>query len=62
MEQTTLRKIRKLVGPITEHPFEIQWAIELMHAHFGEKLSVPDLAKKVNCSESHFTRLFKQER
>jgi AraC-like DNA-binding protein len=41
--------------------FEIQRAIELMHTHFGEKLSVPLLAKKVNCSESHFSRLFKQE-
>lgn len=41
--------------------FEIQRAIELMHAHFGEKLSVPQLAKKVHCSESHFSRLFKQE-
>jgi transcriptional regulator GlxA family with amidase domain len=61
MEQTTLRQIRKLVGPITEHHFEIQRAVELMHAHFGEKLSVPDLAKNVNCSESYFSRLFKQE-
>jgi AraC-like DNA-binding protein len=41
--------------------FEIQRAIELMHAHYGEKLSVSQLAKKVNCSESHFSRLFKRE-
>lgn len=41
--------------------FEIQRAIELMHTHFGEKLSIPLLAKKVNCSESHFSILFKQE-
>ncbi len=41
--------------------FEIQRAIEMMHAHFGEKLSIPQLAMKVNCSGSHFSRLFKQE-
>jgi len=40
---------------------EIQRAIEIMHAKFGEKISVPMLARKVNCSESHFSRLFKQE-
>lgn len=40
---------------------EIQSAIQIMHAHFGEKLSVSQLANKVNCSDSHFSRLFKQE-
>lgn len=40
---------------------EIQRAIEIMHARFGERLTVSVLARNVNCSESHFSRLFKQE-
>ena len=41
--------------------YEIQNAVELMHAHYGEKISVSSLACKANRSESHFARLFKQE-
>jgi AraC family transcriptional regulator len=41
--------------------FEIQQAVELMHARFGEKLSVSSLARSVHQSESHFGRIFKQE-
>jgi len=41
--------------------FEIQRAIEIMNAHYGEKISIPFLAEKVNRSETHFSRLFKQE-
>jgi AraC family transcriptional regulator len=40
---------------------EVQRAIELMHARYGESLSVSQLARAVHRSESHSSRLFKVE-
>lgn len=36
-------------------------AIEYCNAHYGEKISVSDLAMVANCSESHFSRIFREE-
>lgn len=45
---------------ITER-FEIEGVIEYMHQNYGQKLTVKKLARTVNMSESHFTRVFKKE-
>ncbi|MHC1685168.1 MAG: AraC family transcriptional regulator [Clostridiaceae bacterium] len=39
----------------------IEKVLEYMQQNFGEKLSVSDLAKFANMSESHFIRTFKKE-
>ena len=36
-------------------------AIEYCNQHFGEKISVDDLAHVAHCSASHFSRIFKEE-
>ncbi len=45
---------------ITER-LDIETAIEYMLQHYGEKLSVRQLARLSNMSESNFIRVFKQE-
>lgn len=41
--------------------FEVQNVIDYMHQHFGEKITVKQLASLANMSESNFIRVFKQE-
>ncbi len=41
--------------------FDMAASIEYMHQHYGEKLSVKQLANLANMSESNFIRVFKQE-
>lgn len=36
-------------------------AIEYCNTHYGEKISVNDLAMVANCSVSHFSRIFREE-
>ncbi|MBD3314923.1 MAG: helix-turn-helix domain-containing protein [Chitinivibrionales bacterium] len=36
-------------------------AVEFIHGHYGEKLSVNDIAHEANLSASHFSRVFKAE-
>ena len=57
--------IRGIVGVKTEKNlisdnFEIENIIEYMHQHFGQKITVEELAKKTNMSKSHFIRVFKK--
>ena len=62
----THQLIRSLLGInvapdfITER-FEIEGVMEYMQQNYGQKLSVKKLAKIINMSESHFTRIFKKE-
>ncbi|MCX7747561.1 MAG: AraC family transcriptional regulator [Clostridia bacterium] len=58
-----IRSILKVHGTadyITER-LEIEKALEYMHQHYGQRLSVSKLAKIVNMSPSHFIRIFKKE-
>lgn len=48
------------VDAITEH-FDIQRSVEHIHAHFGDDLSIDELARDAHCSVSHFSRIFKRE-
>lgn len=41
--------------------FEFDSIIDFMHQHFGQKITIAELAKKINMSESHFIRVFKKE-
>lgn len=56
----SILKINISVDSITDK-FEIQRSIEFIHQYFGEKLSIPGLAKIANMSQSHFMRVFKME-
>ncbi len=56
----SLLKIEVSPDFITER-FEIERIIEYMHQNYGQKLNVKKLARTVNMSESHFTRIFKKE-
>jgi len=55
-----LLSINKSVDFLTEK-FEIEKAIAFMHQHFGKKLTIAELARIANMSESHFMRIFKKE-
>lgn len=48
------------VDTVTER-LDIQRAVEYMHAHFGDELSIDGLARDAHCSVSHFSRMFKRE-
>lgn len=39
----------------------VNHAIEYCNAHYGEKITVGDLAMIANCSVSHFSRVFREE-
>lgn len=39
----------------------ITGTIEFINSHYGEKITVDDLARSANLSESHFTRVFREE-
>lgn len=55
-----LLDISQPASSITEK-FEVQNIIEYLHQHFGEKLTIKQLAQLANMSESNFIRVFKQE-
>ncbi|MHB8124259.1 MAG: helix-turn-helix transcriptional regulator [Desulfitobacteriaceae bacterium] len=55
-----LLKIDNKVDFITDK-FEIEKSIECIHQCFGKKLTVAELSKLANMSESHFIRIFKKE-
>lgn len=39
--------------------FEVDQAIAFMNSHFGEKITIEDLAEQVNLSTGHFSKIFK---
>lgn len=43
------------------HRMSVSRSIEFLNDHYGEKISVEDLAHVANCSASHFSRIFKEE-
>ncbi|MBN1601990.1 MAG: helix-turn-helix transcriptional regulator [Chitinispirillaceae bacterium] len=43
------------------HRMSVNKALEFLNEHYGEKISVNDLASAANCSVSHFFRIFKDE-
>lgn len=58
--------IRNILKINTSHSninnkLEIQKVLDYIHQNFGEKLSISNLAKIANMSESHFIRTFKKE-
>lgn len=56
----SLLKITNKVDFITDK-FEIEQTVEFMYQHFGEKLTITDLAQIANMSESQYFRIFKKE-
>jgi AraC-like DNA-binding protein len=55
-----LLDIKPTADAIT-HRMSVNKAIEFLNEHYGEKLSINDLATAANCSASHFSRIFKDE-
>lgn len=58
--------IRQLFGINKSSPkflfrMSITRAVEYLNAHYGEKISVEDLARVANLSTSHFSRVFKEQ-
>jgi len=50
------------IQPISHNPQTsdiTEMAIKYLHAHMSEKISIPDVAKKMGCSQTYFRRLFK---
>jgi transcriptional regulator GlxA family with amidase domain len=43
------------------HRMSVTRAIEFLNGHYGEKITVDDLAHVANLSTSHFSRVFKEE-
>ncbi len=43
------------------HRMSVNKALEFLNEHYGEKISINDLANAANCSTSHFSRIFKDE-
>lgn len=60
-EQADKKKIKMDFCLLVGKKLWIEKILEYMHQNFGEKLSVNDLAKLANMSESHFIRIFKKE-
>ena len=58
----------RALGPVTTNDtedakvneWEITRVLDYMQQHFGEKLTIRELAESVNMSESHFMRVFKK--
>lgn len=48
-------------GSVIMHRMSVNKALEFLNEHYGEKISLNDLAKAANCSDSHFSRIFKEE-
>jgi AraC-like DNA-binding protein len=51
----------KYTPGIILHRMSVNKSLEYLNEHYGEKLSVYDLATAANCSVSHFSRIFKEE-
>jgi AraC-like DNA-binding protein len=58
-----IRQILDIKHPqgIIMHRMSVNKALEYLNEHYGEKISVNDLATAANCSISHFSRIFKEE-
>lgn len=56
----SLLEIDMKTDVITEK-FEIEGMIQFMEQHFGQKMTITELSKQSNMSESHFMRIFKRE-
>jgi AraC-like DNA-binding protein len=52
--------LKQPVGPIM-HRMSVNKALDFLNEHYGEKISVNDLAMAACCSVSHFSRIFKEE-
>ncbi|NLE02798.1 MAG: AraC family transcriptional regulator [Fibrobacter sp.] len=48
-------------GSIVQHRMSVNKALDFLNEHYGEKISVADLAAAANTSVSHFSRIFKDE-
>jgi AraC-like DNA-binding protein len=48
-------------GSIIMHRMSVNKALEYLNEHYGEKISINDMATAANCSVSHFSRIFKEE-
>ncbi|HEX2958835.1 MAG TPA: AraC family transcriptional regulator [Chitinispirillaceae bacterium] len=48
-------------GSVIMHRMSVNKALEFLNAHYGEKISINDMASAANCSVSHFSRIFKEE-
>jgi AraC-like DNA-binding protein len=43
------------------HRMSVNKALEFLNEHYGEKISIHDMATAASCSVSHFSRIFKEE-
>lgn len=56
-----LQGIKEEVSEMSGYSREVQWVMKFVKGHYGEKISVEQIAEKMEISAGHLSRMFKAE-